>query len=248
LWKWFVNFGTGIALVDGSGSSVAFIDLITGNRRDLKFHKSEVLCLASDQEIMVTAGRDAIINVFSIPYFDQTLFSIALYGGEIMCCCVSQGFGIIASGTRDGFLVLSSLNRGAIVRVVDLKGYRAHSALITEGWGFVVVFARKIEHGQLQNILTVYNVNVLFVRKMIIPHSVTVWSNWCSPDGFDYLAFASETRKVWFCEVFYLEMVSMPVSTKTSSEIVGLKYAMKEISILMTCRNGEVLFFLIKIL
>jgi hypothetical protein len=131
----------------------------------------------------VTAGRDAILNVFQLLNLKLPHFRIPLYHDEITCCNVNADFGLIASGTRDGFLVLSSLTRGSNVRVVDLGGCRPYAVVVTRGRGFVVVVATNLEADRLGHVLSVFTVNGGLVKARQITGSVAAWTSWTTPDA-----------------------------------------------------------------
>jgi hypothetical protein len=236
--SFFTAFGSTIAIIDGRRSSVALVDTGTGVRSDLLFHNSSVICVSEQNGWLVTAGRDAVVNVFAIENVKEPLFSIPLYGDEITCCTVSAGFGLIASGTRDGFLVLSSLERGSNVHVVDLGGCRPYAVTITEAWGFVVVCATRLEDGNLEHSMSVYSTNGAFIRKEVMQDAMVAWTSWSSATGFDYVMVASEQGRLFYCEAFFLDFTYLK-GAKLSSQVVGLRYHPKELGLLVICANAE---------
>jgi hypothetical protein len=179
------------------------------------------------------------VRVFTAPGPPQ--FSIPLYRGEIVCCAVSPAFGLVACGTRDGFVVMCSLYRRAIARVIDLHGKSPCALLVTDGWGFVVVCCKAVDRGEVEHTIEVYSVNGEFVRRKTVPTAVTAWTSWRSSHGFDFLLFAGEQGKVMCCEVFRLEVVNVP-GCRAPSGIVALRYAKDEMAVVVACRNGEVMF------
>jgi hypothetical protein len=134
---------------------------------------------------LVTAGRDAILNVYQNGILKAPVYRIPLFHDEITCCNVNADFSLIASGTRDGFLVLSSLTRGANVRVIDLGGCRPYRVVITRGWEFVVIVATKLDGGRLEHVLSVYTTNGRCVRARLLHGPFAAWASWTSEDGFD---------------------------------------------------------------
>jgi hypothetical protein len=148
-----------VAIVDGQSGSIALIGF-TG-RQDIHVDESALLCLASDGETIVTGGRDAVVHVLRNP--NVSLFGIPLYCGDIICSSVSVAFGLIACGTADGFLMLCSIDRRSIAKVIDLEGQRPSNVLITEGWGFVVLSCKHVENGEMEHTIEVYSVNGDFI-------------------------------------------------------------------------------------
>jgi WD40 repeat protein len=235
------NVGNEVAIIDSHSSFLAVVDLASGNRRDLLIHKSDILCLAQHKELFVTSSRDAVIQVFSTSNVQVPLLSIPLYRDEILCCAVNSDFGVIASGTRDGFMILSAFPKGSTTQIIDLEGCRPVSLLITDGWGFVVVFMKKITKGELQHFVAVYSVNGFFLRKKLVG-AISAWTSYCAPDGFDHLVWASDTGKLMSCEAFYLDVTPI-LGAKVDSAVVALRYARTEMGVVAVCRTGEALFF-----
>jgi hypothetical protein len=234
------SLGNLVAVIDCHKPSVALIDVTTGSRTDLRFHHSSVISVYQDAGWLVTAGCDAIVNVFSPTDRTFPLFSIPLYRDEITCCAISAEFNLIASGTRDGFLILSSLERGSHVHVIDLNGKRPSAVLITGAWGFVIVTATKLEAGNLEHSISVYSVNGIFIRQMVIQDAAISWTTWSSATGFDFLAFATGQGKLYSCEVFFLDFQSIK-SPKLNGQVVNLRYHPRELGLLVLCSNAELL-------
>jgi hypothetical protein len=227
--------------MDGHSPSIALVDTGTGTRSEIVFHKREVVSIDQQDGWLVTAGRDAVVNVFSITELTHPVFTIPLYRDEITCCTVSAGFGLVASGTRDGFLVLSSLERGSSSHVIDLGGRRPGSVLITKSWGFVVVCATKLEDGVLGHSISVYSPNGALVRTAPLQDPVSAWTTWSSTTGFDFLIVATEQGRLLTCEVFFLDFAAIK-GTRLAAPVVGIAYERMEAGLVVVCANGEMLF------
>jgi hypothetical protein len=231
-------FGNTVAVIDGRRPSVALIDSTNGTRTDLCFHHGSAICVCEHSGCLVTAGRDAVVNVFANVEAASPLFSIPLYRDEITCCAVNTGFGLISSGTRDCFLVLSSLERGSNVRAVDLDGCRPYKVLITEGWGFVVICATKLQDGNLEHSISVYSANGAFVKRAVLQDAVVAWTAWTSASGFDFLVIASEGGKIWACEAFFLDFTIVK-GPKLGGHVVGMRYDPRELGLVLMSANAE---------
>jgi hypothetical protein len=232
----FCDLGDDLAIIDGASGSV----WLTGSaRRSVHVDETAILCLAADRDIFVSGGRDSILRVFSRAGANL-LFSIPLYRGDISCAAVSVPFGLIACGTRDGFLMLCSLHRRLITRVIDLGGRRPSRLLITEAWGFVVLSSKAVVDGGVTHAIEVYNVNGGSIRRREIPRPVVAWAAWRSAAGFDYILFAGDQGKVMQCEVFWLDISNVPGS-KVGPGIVAIRYARNELGIVIASRNGDAL-------
>jgi WD40 repeat protein len=237
----FAAFQRTVAIVDGEKSFVSLIEIPTGVRTKAQFHNSEITCVAEHKRWLASADRDAIVNVIDVTNLKRPLFSIPLYRDEITCLTLNADFKVIASGTRDGFLVLSSLNRGSTVHVVDLQSCRPYSVLITNSWGFVVVCSTKLKAGRLEHILMVYNVNGMFLRSKVLPGAMKAWTTWSSTDGFDFLVLATEQGKVFACEVFWLDLKHVK-GFHGKSQILELRYSVNDLGFVAVCQSGEVAY------
>jgi WD40 repeat protein len=238
--SYFALFRRGLALVDATKPSVSFVDSATGSRVDVNCHYGEANCVSDSNEWVVTAGRDAMVNVFSTDNLKAPVFSIALYRDEITCCAVSSDFGLIASGTRDGFLVLSSLNRGSNTRVVDIGG-RPYAVLITQKWGFVVMCSTKLANGKLEHAISVHTVNGLFVRSRQIVAAVVACTTWSSADGFDFVIMVGESGKLWYFDVFKLDVIPFKEYT-ANRPVVAIRYSPRERGVTVVSGKGDVAF------
>jgi hypothetical protein len=93
----------------------------------------------------------------------------------------------------------------------------------------------------MEHAIEVFNVNGELIRRRPVSGAVTAWTTWCSASGFDFLMFAGEQGKVMFCEVFYLDMASVP-ACRVPSGVVALRYSRNEMGVVIACRNGDVVF------
>jgi WD40 repeat protein len=236
----FALFRNGLAVVDGTKPSVSFVDLGTGIRLDVNCHYGEANCVSDSNGWVATGGRDAMVKVFATDNLREPVFSIALYHDEITCCSVSNDFGLIASGTRDGFLVLSSLNTGSNTRVIDI-GARPYAVLITQKWGFVVICSTKLANGTLEHAISVYTVNGSFVRSRQIAGAVAVWTAWSSASGFDFIIMVGEVGRVWYFEVCKLDVTPFKGYT-ANPPVIAIRYSPRERGVTVVSGKGAVAF------
>jgi hypothetical protein len=236
----FLSFRSTLAIVDGSHSTIPLIDLNNGSRTELKFNHGILNCISAKGGWMVTAGKDAIVIVFSVANLKNPVYKIPLYRDEILCCAVSSEFGLIASGTKDGFLILSSLARGSNVHVIDLFGNRPYAVLITQSWGFVVVCTTKLENGKINHNIAVYNTNGLFIRRAALPDAMAIWTSWSSLTGFDFLVIVSEHGRFFYCEAFFLQFAVIK-GCKQNGKVVAISYHPNELGLLAVYEDGDVI-------
>jgi WD40 repeat protein len=236
----FFYFRTTLAIVDCNRCSVPLTDVTNGSQTIVACHRSDVTCISAQGGWMVTAGKDGILGVFSVTNLKSPVYRIPLYRDEVTCCAINSEFGLIASGTRDGFLILSSPTRGSHVRVIDLGGCRPYAVMITESWAFVVVCTTKLEHGMVKHSMSVYNANGIFIRTKVLPEPMIAFVTWSSLAGFDFVMIASDSAKFYYSEAFYLDF-SIIKGCKTSAQVIGLSYSPKQPGVLVAYDNADLL-------
>jgi hypothetical protein len=232
------SFHSNLFLIDGHHNYVTLLDPTTGSSQELHVHDSDILCLASSEQWLAAAGRDAIVTLF---IQSNPSSSIPLYRDQIVCVSVSSTFQLVASGTRDGFLILSSLNRASTVRVVDLSGCRPYALLITESWGFVVVCMTRLNAGAIEHVMAVFSVNGELIRSRQIPRAVTAWTSWSDADGFDRIVFATEKGKIASCEAFWLDFGDTE-EFMARGKVIAIACARGEGGAVVACADGKVGF------
>jgi hypothetical protein len=134
-------------------------------------------------------------------------------------------------------LILSSLARGSTVRVVDLEGCRPYAILVTPGWGFVAVAARKLEEGKLGHVLSVYTVNGHFVRSRPVAGPVVAWTAWTAADGADFMIVAGEQGKLNVAEVWSIELAPLKA---VAAPVVAVRCDPREGGCVVVSGQGEV--------
>ena len=238
--NFITSFGRSIAIVNGHKRYLSLVDIHSGSKTKVK-SSSTIACIAENQGWLVTASVDPVLSLFDVRELQKPIYSMPLYRDEITCCAVSASFQLIVAGTRDGYLVLSSMNRGSIDHVIDLGGCRPYAVSITESWGFIVVCATKLDCGKVEHILHVYNVNGTLIRKKPIAHQMNAWTTWSSQDGFDFMMIATEKGKLFWFEVYYLNFTDLTEYRQTYP-IVALRCTPSEGGVVAVGCYGAVHF------
>jgi hypothetical protein len=176
--------------------------------------EERVAHLVSDRDFSAFVVDQSTLKIVGPNRFHTVPF----YGAGILCSAISASFKIVACGTSSGQFVITSLFDGRNVNVVDLGGVRALKILITSVWGFVIVYGIS-EVGD--KCVLVHDVNGRLIRRVAISFALECWSCYASPDGFDYLTIASEDRKVYHTEAFYVEIGAPLVQTDETVVAVG---------------------------
>lgn len=236
----FSILGKSVAVVDGHKNFISLIDMKTGTKAKFPAHHSGVLCIHSDGEYFVAAGKDAVVNLYSVSDLTRTIFSIPLYRDQIVCCAVSSKYKLIASGTKDGYLVLSSISRGSTVKVIDLEGCRPYLMLVTKAWGFIVIAATKLDAGKVVHLLSVFNVNGQFIRSQLLSHAITAWDTWRDEHAFDHVIMANEIGRIFSFEAFYLD--TKELSARSPKPVITLHYSKCDHGVIIVSNDGCIVF------
>ncbi|OHT13738.1 Beige/BEACH domain containing protein [Tritrichomonas foetus] len=195
--------------------------------------------IAVNDDYIAISKTDAVLDIYKGNLQNQ-IYSLPSYGDSINCCCINTKFFLAIIGTRNGSLILYSLNSGDIVRVLDLKGARPINVTVTDSWGFIVCHATKVKSDQVKQYLFVFSVNGELLQKRKIDFHINCWCTWTSNKGFDYMAIASENGKIFVFEVFYCEL---PERLHRCGSRVSSLFYMKDIScIVAATEDGRVLF------
>jgi hypothetical protein len=153
---------------------------------------------------------------------------------------VSALFLVAVIGTRDGSLMINSLNKGATVRVVDLKSNRPSMVCITPAWGFIVTYLTKLKNGKLWHRLYVFNVNGRRLRKVKLNFQIVCWTCWASNKGFDYMIVSDERGKLFGFEVFYATVTDSFYRCHTT--VNSLEYVMELGAVVVMTYDGQIIF------
>lgn len=163
-----------------------------------------LLGITTSNEYIGLSKNDAVLDIYKNGFNDR-LFSLQSYGNSITCSCLNSQYYIAINGTNNGKLILYSLNKGEIIRVIDLQANPV-KLIVTPGWGFIVCFAKKIQGNKTTNNLFVLSLNGEIIQTVKIDFDVHLWHCWKSNKGFDFLAIADELGKVYGFEVFYCKV------------------------------------------
>jgi hypothetical protein len=220
---------------------VLAIDLTNGEIEVFPVPTAEPVCVASSGEYVAVAGGDAILYVFREGEdMAKPWVSMPTYGGAISCVCVSAAFFVAVIGTRDGSLMINSLNKGATVRVLDLKGRRPSMVCVTPAWGFIVAYVTKLKNAKLWHRLLVFNINGRWLRKVKLDFQITNWTCWASVKGFDYMVVSDERGKLFGFEVFYAEVGDS--FYRCHAPVSSLLYIVELGAVVVMTHDGQVLF------
>lgn len=231
-----------------AGSSLGKIEIInerSSNPIIFQRHLGKITCVTADSRYLVTGGNDTATNIFlsNNSYINETTFAnntilptfssspeinfyhfFPTYRDDVTCCAVNSNFDLIVSGTRDSSLFFFSPLHKTVTKIVDLSGRIPEKVLITDGWGFVVVYELSFEKGVQDQCIEVYDVNGEFITSKPLQFAIQQWTSYKSVDGFDYLLILSIRGIFYSCEVFYLDLIK-PITEKLNVETTSLSYS-----------------------
>ena len=176
--------------------------------KELKDHIGSLNCLASDHILFVSSGSDSSTNIYDQKL--DLLFSIPSFRGRIISSYVNSIFSIVASITQDSSLFLISTSTGTITKVISLHNRQPLSVIVTNAWGFIVVFAeenifnKSSEKWQICHFFMLYSINgeKICERKVDFIFSISAWVTFTSCDGFDYLGVCDDKGNLYAFEVY----------------------------------------------
>ena len=176
--------------------------------KELKDHIGSLNCLASDHILFVSSGSDSSTNIYDQKL--DLLFSIPSFRGRIISSYVNSIFSIVASITQDSSLFLISTSTGTITKVISLHNRQPLSVIVTNAWGFIVVFAeenifnKSCEKWQICHFFMLYSINgeKICERKVDFIFSISAWVTFTSCDGFDYLGVCDDKGNLYAFEVY----------------------------------------------
>ena len=225
-----------LAAVSSDTNTLYMLDLKKGAFDKLM---SNAVGVYSDQDFVAVARTNAVVDIFRGDFVRPWL-TIPSYGDSVTCCCVNKAFSVAVVGTRDGSLIVSSLNKGSTVRVVKLNNARPYLVTVTSGWGFIVLYAERIRSGKLKHLIYVFNVNGERLGKAKIDSRITCWTTWTSTAGFDYMIYADSNGKLFCFEVFYCHPGDSLYRCR--SPVITVRYLRKLSCVVVALKDGRVLF------
>ena len=111
---------------------------------------------------------------------------------------------------------------------------------MSDGWGFIVVYATKLERGKLSHVIMLFSVNGDLIRRTMVDSPVSCWKCWTSKKSFDYLVMADEKGRIFCFEVFYLK-IAEPVF-KCHAAVSSVDFATDLKSVVAVTKQGKIWF------
>jgi hypothetical protein len=169
--------------------------------------KSEIVCLAVDHGWLVCCDEDSVISIHELIDLSQAKWTIPTFSNLITCTALSIDFRGIVCGTKDGTVLFCSFSDRSVVNSVQV-GENANpvSIMISQGWGFVVVYFTKIDKGKQTFHMGLYSINGQLIRERELKNEMTAWCGYRTVDGFDFMVVADVKGNLFWFEVFFMEV------------------------------------------
>ena len=235
-----------LAIATLRGAIKVYIDLTKEDT--FIIHSGKVNCIAVSKHFIVSGGIDTTINIWNIKPDEIYGFqiehekTIPSYRDEITCVEISEKYGTIACGTKDGSILLIDNNNMIITNTIDISPEIPVFVKITSGWGFITIYSKKEIPGKNVSFISVYDIDGQFIRKIQIDFTISCWESYKSLDGFDYFAVASKSGFLYFFEAFYLDIQDSKLP-RMNSKIISLHYAFKQGLLYVVRENGIICIY-----
>ncbi|KAJ5068656.1 beach domain-containing protein lvsc [Anaeramoeba ignava] len=204
------------------------MQLIQSNRK----HKDIVTCLKFEKNILVTGSRDTTVMLWKfntkIGQFDQEPINI-LYGhdDEVNCVDISTNLDVVVSGSKDGTVIIHTLNQGKYVRSIFDPQKNPIDLLSLSSEGHIVMFSEK------NSSLSVYSINAkLLCSKKLVSHL----NCWVISKDSEFLLVGTKKGNL---EVLYLHNLEVYHSFFLGHSISAITLSENERYLLAGLENGK---------
>lgn len=187
-----------------------------------------ISCISSSHDWTIFSCRESILNIYQK---NKRIASTHQYRDVITCCSLSNKYQMIVTGTKDGGLIVSTLN-GINVRVIEI-GNSPKKVMITPGWGFIVAYTEPLNLNESPEII-VHSLNGTFIKRLKLDAQIDEWVGWKSKSGFDFIAF-NQGKKISYLEVYFLEKIFV---ARVSRQLIGFTYSVENDSFVFVEKDG----------
>ena len=211
-----------------------------GILRSIKCIQPKIISVCYIGEWISLSGNDSSTALYNVSTL-KPHYVTKSYHDVTTCLCISNVFKIHIHGTKDGSLVVSSIEDGVTIRVIYMNDEIPTRVMITPSWGFIVAEVHSIQNGSRVNKIVIFTINGQLIRKTKIDSSILEWTSWKSSRGFDYIAYINSNNKMWVSEAFYLSF--NPIELSLSSSIISMRYWKDICMIVIATNDGKAILY-----
>ncbi|EAY03410.1 Beige/BEACH domain containing protein [Trichomonas vaginalis G3] len=188
----------GICTCSGNSANVEVI----GKNRIIRTPFGLIRSISGSGKFISAVCTDMTTRIWDLE--TDSVSYVSSYRDYTICSCVSEEFGVVVSGTRDGTIQVCTLG-GVVVRVISLGNRKPLRVLVCPGSGFICVLSERTDDIARQKDIVVLTINGIWIGCMEVP-GIRCWSAWEDWRGIDYVVLATEEMKVITLEVGTLEL------------------------------------------
>jgi len=197
-------------------------------------------CYSVNNDWFAFVTSSSILQVFNARDIRKPISQTPFQRDNARCCAISPTFHVVCVCSRDGCIVVHSLETALAIRVIDLGPCTPQNVIVTPAWGFIVVYLTRVIDGKTANFISVHTINGIFVRETKAPCPVSKLTSWKSHDGFDFIAVSSDRGAIMVAEVFYLEFSKPEI--RTMAQPLSLDYIESADTLISVVNNGKIFF------
>lgn len=190
---------TRLGICSASGNS-PYVEVI-GMNRTFRTPFGLIRSIYGSSRYLSAVCTDMTTRIWNIE--NDGVSYVASYRDYTICSCVSEEYGIVVSGTRDGTIQICSLE-GSVIKVISLGDRKPLRVIVCPGSGSICVLSERTDDIARQKDLVVLSINGIYIGCVEVD-SIRCWSAWEDWRGIDYIALATEKKKIVKLEVNNLE-------------------------------------------
>jgi hypothetical protein len=222
------GFDRGFAAID-TKRSLSFIVKSRGIV-DKQLDHNGIRFLAGGPKSLTFANANGHVYNWDIAKTGNKTWICCIGNDYITCMDTNREFSIVAVGTRDGKVLVHSIQGGSFIFSHDISKV-PERIVITHGWGFVLVEADKT--------LFLFSINGRLIRKTEIDFSIAHVVTWKCERGCDFFAIADTKGCIRICEAFYLNLDNVIFTAKSS--VVLMSYILYSRALAVLTYQGEMI-------
>ena len=226
------------------------IDLATKVICRINEHCGAVSCLSSScgGKLIVSGGCDTSIHIYSENL--ERVFTLSSYRHEITCCTSSYAFNVVVSCTHDGVIYIIDASRNQIFRILQLNDENDEilsfpkNVIITNSWGFIIIYYTKTIKGEEKHFIAVYTINGEKRTNFEIDFPISCITSWTNNKSFDYVMLGSSSTGHIYCfEAFYASKENMKQCAYCYLPVESIEFSYEKNLFVCITRDGKAHLF-----